>query len=117
MSSQLGIYWQMTVIRAYDTYYRDRRGERPLPVVRARLGDGLVYVDLASGRVAGTYSNGQWVERWLYQGLHSLDFPWFAERRVARNAVALILLAGGTVLSLSAIVLAWRIVRRRPQRV
>ena len=104
-----------TVISTYDAYYRDRRGAQPLPVVRARLSDGLVYVDLASGRVVTTYSNQQWVERWLYQGLHSLDVPWFAERRAARDAVALILLAGGTVLSLSAVVLAWRVLPRRPR--
>ncbi len=101
------------VINAYDAYYRDRRGERPLPVLRASLRDGLVYVDIASGKVAGAYANRQWVERWLYQGLHSLDFPWLAERRRVREPLALTLLTGGSLLSLTAIVLAWRVVRRR----
>ena len=62
----------------YDAYYLDRRRQRPLPVILARLNDAeqtRYYIDPKTARVVGTYSSRNWVSRWLYHGLHSLDFP------------------------------------------
>ena len=68
----------------YDAYYLDRRGERPLPVIYARMNDAVstrYYIDPKTARVVGNYSARGWVSRWLYHGLHSLDFPWLYKYR------------------------------------
>ncbi len=70
---------ELRLMEEYDAYYLDRRGERPLPVVYARMNDAVssrYYIDPNTGRVAGTYNARNWVSRWLYRGLHSLDFRW-----------------------------------------
>ncbi|MBM3820413.1 MAG: hypothetical protein FJW14_15540 [Acidimicrobiia bacterium] len=99
----------------YDAYYLDRRRERPLPVVRLQIDDegrSRYYVDPATARVVGSYNSGHWVTRWVYHGLHSLDFPWLYNYRPAWDIVVIAFMIGGTALCVTSLVLAWRVVGR-----
>jgi len=100
----------------YDRYYLDRRGNLPLPVALAQLNDSdrsRFYIDPRSARIVGSYSAADWSSRWLYHGLHSLDFPWLYNHRPAWDIVMIALMLGGTALSVTSVVLAWRVVARR----
>ena len=72
-------------LRAYDAYYYGRGDEGPpLPVIRIRFADPLetwVYIDPADLRVAGSVHRYSRLERWLFNGLHSLDFAFWYDRR------------------------------------
>jgi hypothetical protein len=107
---------EVRVIQQYDAYYEDRLREKPLPVILARLNDKeqtRYYIDPRTARVVGGYNSDLWMERWLYHGLHSLDFPWLYKHRPAWDIVVLSLLLGGTALCITSIILAWRVVRRK----
>jgi hypothetical protein len=64
------------------------------------------------------------LERWLYHGLHSLDFPFLYYRRPLWDIVLIVLSIGGIVSSATTVLPAWRRLRghvarllgRRPQR-
>ena len=99
----------------YDSYYYDRAGERPLPVLRVKYTDpddswlyfssrdgGLLLRETASGRPV----------RWLYHGLHSLDFPGFYQAGWIWYAVVVILCTGGLLLSLTSVIVGWRFLRK-----
>lgn len=107
---------ELRVMDEYDAYYLDRRGERPLPVVYARMNDAVntrYYIDPGTGRVVGTYSARGWVNRWLYHGLHSLDFPWLYKYRPLWDIVVILLMLGGTAICVTSIVLTWRVLARK----
>jgi hypothetical protein len=107
---------ELRVMDEYDAYYLDRRGERPLPVIYARTNDAIgtrFYIDPKTARVVGNYSARGWVNRWLYHGLHSLDFPWLYKYRPLWDIVVITLMLGGTALCLTSIVLTWRVVARK----
>jgi len=111
-----GTLSELRLMHEYDAYYLDRRGERPLPVVYARMNDAVgtrYYIDPKTARVAGTYSARNWVNRWLYHGLHSLDFPWLYKHRPLWDIVVIALMLGGTALCLTSIVLTWRVLMRK----
>ena len=60
------------------------------------------------------------IERWVYHGLHSLDFPWIYQRGWAWYPLILILAGGGLALSFTSVVVALRYLRnlfrrREPQ--
>jgi hypothetical protein len=99
----------------YDRYYLDRRGTRPLPVllVEARDGHSRHYVDPRTAQVVGSYSSEQWVNRWVYHGLHSLNFPWLYDRRPLWDIVVITFMVGGTALCVTSLILAWRVLGRR----
>ena len=106
---------EITVLDRYDRYYLDRRGARPLPVLLARVNDAdgtRYYIDPKTARVVGTYSAKGWTARWLYHGLHSLDFPWLYNHRPAWDVVVIALMAAGVALSTTSVVLAWRVVKK-----
>ena len=99
----------------YDRYYLDRHQQRPLPVILAVLNDAgqtRLYINPKVARVAGSYSAGSWMDRWLYHGLHSLDFPWLYNHRPAWDIVMIAFMLGGTALSVTSFVLAWRVLGR-----
>ena len=101
------------VLDQYDVYYRDRHRQRPLPVILARVNDAdhtRYYVDPRTARIVGTYSSRQWMTRWLYHGLHSLDFPWLYNYRPAWDLVVITFMLGGTALCVTSLVLAWRVI-------
>jgi hypothetical protein len=107
------------VMDRYDMYYLDRRHRRPLPVILARVDDAdrsRYYVDPKTARVVAKYSSRDWLSRWLYHGLHSLDFPWLYDYRPAWDIVVITFMIGGTTLSLTSVILAWRAVGRRLMR-
>jgi hypothetical protein len=107
---------ELRLMTEYDVYYLDRRGQRPLPVVFARLNDTAntrLYVDPRTGRIVGSYDASEWVTRWLYHGLHSLDFPWLYRYRPLWDIVVITLMLGGTAISVTSLVLAWRILARK----
>jgi hypothetical protein len=107
---------ELRVMDEYDAYYLDRRGELPLPVIYARLkGENQTrfYIDPKTGQVAGNYSSRNWVNRWLYHGLHSLDFPFLYKYRPLWDIVVITLMLGGTAVCLTSLVLAWRVLQRK----
>jgi hypothetical protein len=107
---------ELRVMEDYDAYYLDRHRQKPLPVIFLRRNDAgntRYYIDPKTARVVGTYDSSRWVTRWLYHGLHSLDFPWLYKYRPLWDIVIISFMLGGSVLSFTSLVLAWRVLRRR----
>ena len=112
----LGPDAEVRMLNQYDAYYLDRHRERPLPVIYARLSDAAgtrYYVDPATASVVEQYSARGWVNRWLYHGLHSLDFPWLYNYRPLWDIVVIGLMLGGTALCVTSIVMTWRVLSRK----
>jgi hypothetical protein len=68
----------------YDSYYYSRGREAPLPVLRVKLDDSMrtwIYVDPATSRMLASIHRLNRLERWVYNGLHSLDFGFWYDRR------------------------------------
>ena len=99
----------------YDGYYYDLRNARALPVLRVRYADAnatWLYLDPERGGIVQRSGKVSRLRRWLYQGFHSLDFPFLYFRRPLWDIVVVALSVGGTVLSFTTMVPAWRRLRR-----
>lgn len=106
-------------LEAYDAYYYSRRGQLALPVLRARFADPQrtwLYLDPSRGAVVRKEERLSRVNRWLYHGLHSLDFPFLYYRRPHWDIVVIVLSLGGIVLSATTMVAAWHRLRRHARR-
>jgi hypothetical protein len=102
-------------LQEYDGHYYDLRSSRPLPVLRVRYADDLgtwLYLDPGRGGIVQRSVRVSRLRRWLYQGFHSLDFPQIYFRRPLWDIVVIALSVGGTVLSVTTMVPAWRRLRR-----
>ena len=108
-----------TWLEEYDSYYYGRPGTRPLPVLRARFDDPQqtwLYLDPRRGEITLKEERLTRLNRWLYHGLHSLDFPFLYNRRPLWDAVVIALSLGGIVLSASTLAQSWRRLRRHGRR-
>jgi hypothetical protein len=102
-------------LQDYDGYYYDPRGSLALPVLRVRYADRhgtWLYLDPESGGIVERSVRIGRLRRWLYQGLHSLDFPFLYFRRPLWDIVAIVLSIGGIVLSVTTMLPALRRLRR-----
>jgi hypothetical protein len=109
----------ITELKQYDLYYLDRTRLRPLPVLLVLMNDAdntRYYVDPKSARVVTTYNSRNWVNRWLYNGLHSLNFPFLYNHRPLWDIVVISFMVGGTALCVTSLVLAWRTLGRKLKR-
>ena len=105
----------VTWLETYDGYYYDRHGARPLPVLRVRYDDPQqtwLYLDPQHGAVALKHERLSRINRWLYNGLHSFDFPFLYDRRPLWDVLLVLLSIGGIVLSVTTMMPAWRRLRR-----
>ena len=103
----------------YDGYYYDAREARPLPVLRVRYADPQetwLYLDPSRGGVVQRSEKVTRLRRWLYQGLHSLDFPFLYYQRPLWDIVVIVLSIGGIVLSATTMTPAWRRLVRHARR-
>ncbi len=106
-----GVYW----MSEYDAYYYSRSRQLNLPVLRVRFADPQrtwLYLDPKPGAIVRKEERLSRVNRWLYHGLHSLDFPFLYYRRPLWDAVVIVLSVGGLVLSLTTLWAAYRRLRR-----
>jgi hypothetical protein len=100
----------------YDAYYLDRLKQRPLPVIFARVNDdenSTYYVDPKTARIVQSYNSHSRWNRWLYHGLHAIDFPLLYQHRPLWDIVVLILLVGGTSLCVTSLILAGGVLSRK----
>jgi len=103
-------------IDRYDAYYLDRTKQLPLPVWLVELNDSVhsrFYVEASTLQIVGSYSSDQWSERWLYHGLHSINFPWLYNHRPAWDIVVLALMTGGAALSITSVIIGWSFISRK----
>jgi hypothetical protein len=98
-------------LEEYDAYYYDRAAIRPLPVLRVRYDDSKatwIYFDPSRGAIGLVVAEPDRRNRWLYHGLHSLDFPFLYNRRPAWDIVVIALSLGGVVGAATSLIPAWR---------
>ena len=111
---------ELRTLEQYDAYYQDRTGRKALPVILALTNDAEAtryYIDPKTASVVGSYSNSNWVNRWLYHGLHSLNFPFLYNHRPLWDIVVITFMVGGTALCVTSLVLAWRAIGKKLRQV
>jgi hypothetical protein len=105
-------------LHAYDSYYYSHNESwRPLPVLRVRFDDPAqtwFHVDLATGELLNRLTATGRVQRWLYNGLHSLDFIVLIRNRPLWDVVVIALSSVGFVFALTSVVVGWRRLRPAP---
>ena len=103
-------------VEAYDDYYYSRHNRyRPLPAYRVTFDDAestWFYVDWSTGAVVLRYTTAARVQRWLYNGLHSLDFAFLLRRGVLWDGIVIVLCIVGFAFAVTAVVVGWRRVAR-----
>jgi hypothetical protein len=108
-----------TLLTGYDDYYYSRGSQTPLPVLRVKYADAAqtwLYVDPEMSRVLASVPKLARVERWLYNGLHSLDFRFWYSRRPLWDIGMIVLLLGGLVSSATGAYLGARRIVRASRR-
>lgn len=106
-----GVFW----MSEYDAYYYSRSGRLPLPVLRVRYADPQatwLYLDPRRGAIVRKEERLSRINRWLYHGLHSLDFPFLYYRRPLWDLVVIVFSLGGIGLSVTTMAAAYRRLRR-----
>ena len=99
----------------FDAYWYPHHNERLLPVLRVGFDDAAgswFYIDPRNGDILGRMDEGRRAYRWLFNALHSLDFPLLLRYRPAWDVVTVLLSLIGMVVSTSGIVIGWRRLRR-----
>lgn len=109
---------RVEVLTAYDLYYYTREAHtmtggnvKPLPIMRVVFDDAhatWVHVDPHTGAVLGRTDSSRRTSRWLFAMLHSWDWLPLLERRPLWDILLIALSLGGTVLSLTGVVIGWR---------
>ncbi len=98
-------------IRADDAYAHTRSDPLPEGALRVRIGDAAhtwIHVDARSGQILGQMDDSRRAYRWLYNGLHTFDFPILNKTGWLRQIMMLAALVAGLGLSVSAVVLGMR---------
>ncbi len=101
----------------FDSYWYSHHSERRLPVLRVGFDDAdnsWFHIDPGTGDILGRTDDGRRSYRWLFNALHSLDFPLLLNTRPAWDIVVWLLSLAGMIVSISGIVIGWRRLRRRP---
>lgn len=107
-----GVYWMSD----YDAYYYSRDGDLNLPVLRVRFADPQrtwLYLDPRQGAIVRKEERRSRLNRWLYRGLHSLDFPFLYYRRPLWDLVVIVLSAGGILVCVTTMRAGYRRLRQR----
>ena len=103
----------------YDAYYYSRDGQAALPVLRVKFADPLqtwYYVDPALSRIVSQVHRLSRLERWLFNGLHSLDFGFWYDRRPFWDIGMIVLSIGALATSLIGLLLGAKRLRPRGAR-
>jgi hypothetical protein len=103
-----GRLWRVDRLRQPDAYWS---ATRPLPVLRLRFDDparSWLHIDPATGEPIDRQDRARRLYRWLFDLLHTWDWPWLVEQPPLRDVVIWLMSASGLVISLSGVWLGYR---------
>ena len=103
------------LLSEYDSYYYSRGRQTPLPVLRVKFADPeqtWFYIDPQMSQLLARVHRLNRVERWLYSGLHNLDFSFWYNRRPLWDIGIILLSLGGLASSGIGLYLGLKRVRR-----
>ena len=102
----------LELLEGDDEYYYSRHFmHQPLPAFRARFDDAEAtwyHIDALTGEVVNRLTRRGRLERWLFNGLHSLDFQFLRESRPLWDLTVILLSLAGLGFSITSIVIGWR---------
>jgi hypothetical protein len=93
---------ESALLSEYDAYYYDRDMAAPLPILRVKFDDPdqtWFYIDPTTSRFSGSVHKLDRIERWIYNGFHSLDFGFWYYNRPLWDIGVIILSLGGLATS------------------
>jgi len=109
-----------TLIERYDAYYYSHHQRwRPLPVLRVKFDDDehtWFHIDPATGELLNGLTTRGRVQRWLYNGMHSLDFTFLIQRRPLWDVIVIALSVLGLVFSVTSVHIGIRRLRHDKRR-
>ena len=112
-SSVLG--WQQ--LDSYDLYYYSHHNSyRPLPALRIKFDDPEAtwfHIDPSTGQILNRLTDRRRLERWIYQGLHTFDFNLLISNRPAWDLLMIFLCSVVFVFSVTSVVIAVQVLRRK----
>ncbi|HNP30904.1 MAG TPA: PepSY domain-containing protein [Nitrospirales bacterium] len=94
-----------------DRYGHLRESHLPKQTLRVILDDPAqtwVHIDMQTGMIVSVMDKSRRMYRWLFNGLHSLDFPGLVDHRPLWDVLMLSLLMLGAIFSMTSVVLGWR---------
>ena len=124
MSLVQGVYPEVPIVESrllseYDSYYYARGQARPLPVLRVKFDDPdqtWFYIDPTMGRLVSRYHRLARVERWIYNGLHSLDFAFLYYNQTLWRITVIVLSLGCIATSSIGLFIGFRRLGRNAKR-
>src|SRR5262249_440653 len=99
---------ESALLSNYDSYYHPSERKPPLPVLRVKFADPestWIYIDPHKSQVVTSFTRRERLQRWIYHGLHSLDFNFWYYQGPAWTTAMVVLNAGGALLSVIGTVL------------
>ena len=66
------------------------------------------HINVANGEILNRITNANRLERWIFKGLHNLDFQFLIKHGSLKNAILIFLCLAGFFFSLSAVIIGWR---------
>ena len=99
----------------YDDYYVSQKRKLPLPVCRVSVDDAdksVYYINPKDGSCR-YYNTNKRAGKWMYSGLHALNTHFFAHHPLLRQIIMWVLLLGGTLVSVTGILLSFKNIRKK----
>ncbi|WP_375463291.1 PepSY domain-containing protein [uncultured Methylobacterium sp.] len=103
------------LLREEDAYWYSHHQDRPLPVLRAIFDDPAAtwfHIDPRTGEILDRLDRSGRINRWAFNLLHTFDLGLLVRHRPAWDAFVILLLAAGSVIAGSGVVIGWRRLRR-----
>ena len=103
------------VLDKNDVYTSLREGPLPTDTVRIVLNDPAdtwVHIHPTRAEIVSIMDRSRRVYRWLFNGLHSFDFPGLVDRRPLWDALMIALLSCGFIFCVTAVVIGFRRIRQ-----
>jgi hypothetical protein len=104
------------VLTSGDNYYYSHHEQVAFPVLRVQFAladDTTFYVNTVQGKLAGYADHNSKWNRWLFNGLHQLDFAPVVRVRPVWDVMVISLCLLGAMLATTGLVLGWRRLRKR----
>jgi hypothetical protein len=99
-----------------DTYTSLREGSIEKGTYRIMLNDEnrtWIHINQHNGEILSVMDRSRRLYRWLFNGLHSLDFPGFVNQRPLWDIVMIFLLLSGFIFCITGIILSFNHLRRK----